>query len=729
MRIPPESLWRLGLSVFLLMTLNACLLPDLQLQERLRPIRTFLNKDRNHWTDRIEYQGEAGLETVYYKNGRPALERWFDESGLLITIRYLGRNGQPLRTDSLVYAGEELIGGYFFSEPEHQLQLRFLNYQQQGQLSQRSWFGSEQELLSREFFLFDRHGQRRMRMIFDGNDSLLYTESFRAGTDELEIQNTYSVFGKLVSQTIFDPNKPPYKYEFEADGKVTRISQLHAGGEPAWSSDLYYNSNGTLSRSNFSIDGRFIFTHMGDLELFQQTVRSWRHPASPSQIQHITKFSHTDPFIRENVNDESGLKTIEYRLPRTGALFKRSILGNKQKVVRDSIYITRQGVHPISVRHFDAEGGISHEVLYDMDGQPRWFHKWFRDDAQRVIREEVSALPDTFAAAVSRFYDTFNQPAFSESFTSPDSFDGTWVFYHGGGVNRTLFYDNQFDLTRSWLLRPSGDTTGYSTFETIDYIRVESKYGLHDTLLSQHRFTADGILSWELLFDPDQRIVSEVHRKRDGSIFREVDYDHNTRNIIKSTYAPLGLQDDPIGAERGELTSRVVTKLSPEGHHIQIVSYNSSGEKEWEKRNAYREGVLLKSAQLDPQGKPIIISNYTHNAAGQVLSEEAVDKHGEVIHTIQNQYDKDNQLIWTTFSSPLTGMSTGNRLYYDEQGRLQRDEIIEDKRFVEAVEYIYFPEYYLRLASHYTPDGEVLRKEIENYFGTNVFALGRDHQE
>ncbi len=123
---------------------------------------------------------------------------------------------------------------------------------------------------------------------------------------------------------------------------------------------------------------------------------------------------------------------------------------------------------------------------------------------------------------MSRFYDSFGLPAFSERFTSPDSFDGTWVFYHGGGINKTLFYNNQFDLSQSWLLRPSGDTTRHSTFEKIDYIRVESKYGLHDTLLSQLRFTDDRLLNWELCFDAHQRIMKEIHRKKDGSIYRQV---------------------------------------------------------------------------------------------------------------------------------------------------------------------------------------------------------------
>lgn len=714
--------------------LISCSSSEVHLQEYLRPIRKLLNKERTYWTDLVEYKsefgGETGVEIVYYKNGRPALERFFDETDLLKTITYMGRNGKPIRMDSLVYAGEELIGGYYFSEPGHELQMRFLSYKRQGQLSQRSWFGKKNELLSREFFLFDRNGNRRMRMIFDGNDSLLYTESFRPGSDELMLKNTYNVFGDQVTQTIYEPGKPAYRYDFSPQGMVTRISQLHAGGTPAWSSDLLYNAEGEVERSNFSVDGQFLFSHIGDIELFQQSVRAWKHPTSPSQIKRFARITHRDPFVEEIGNDAMGNRTIEYRLPMSGAVFKRSLVSAEDLPVRDSIYSSRNGFHPISVRHFDQEGMIAHETTYDLSGTPKWFHKWFRDDQRRVIREEVSALPDTFAAAVSRFYDTFSLPAFSERFSTPDTFDGTWVFYHGGGVTRTLFYTPQFDLAQSWLLRPGGDTTRHSIFEKVDYIKVESKYGLHDTLLSQLRFTDDRILNWELFFDAEGRNVQEIHRKRDGSIYREVDYDHATQSITSTTYAPLGIGGDPgTDGERGELTSRVVSKLNNDGKVIQIVSYNSSGEKEWEKRHAYRGGKLLKSAQLDAAGKPVFISVYTHNDMGLVLSETATDKNGETVHIIENQYNEENQLIWTTFSSPQSGVNTANRLYYDDQQRLMRDEIIEDKRFIEAVEYAYYPEFHLRLATHYTPEGEVIRKEIENYFGENVFDIGSNKKE
>ena len=122
-------------SVILAGGLNSCFINDLHLREYLRPIRKILNKERTYWTDKIEYKGETGTEIVYYKNGRPALHRFFDENGLLTTISYLGKDGRSLRTDSLVYADEELIGGYYFSEPNHQLVLSFLSYKQQGQLS------------------------------------------------------------------------------------------------------------------------------------------------------------------------------------------------------------------------------------------------------------------------------------------------------------------------------------------------------------------------------------------------------------------------------------------------------------------------------------------------------------------------------------------------------------------------------------------------------------------
>ncbi len=706
------------------MTLNSCYISDLHLKEYLRPLRKILNKERSYWTDKIEYKGEAGTEIVYYKNGRPALERIFDVNGLLQTIRYIGRDGYPLRTDSLVYAGEELIGGYYFSEPDHQQQLRFLSYKQQGQLSQRSWYGKKDELLSREFFLFDRHGSRRMRMIFDGNDSLLFTEVFRHNSDELELQNTYTISGHLVHQIVYEPNQAAYQYDFNPTGEITRISELYQDGRPAWSNDLFYNSRGIIERSNFSVDGRFLFTHLGDLEFFQESLRSWNHPTSPSQIQHILKFSHRNPFVEEISNRDSDLKIIEYKLPESGIVFKRSLVGERNLPLQDSIFSSRNGSQPVSVRRFDEDGFIADEVSYDQTGNPRWLHTWYRDNQERVIREEISALPDTFTAAVSRFYDAFSLPAFSERFSSPDSFDGTWVFYHGGGINKTLFYDNQFSLNELWLLRPGGDTTQHSTFKKIDYITVESKYGLHDTLLSQHRFTDDGLLSWELFFDAEKRIVKEVHRKKDGTIYREAIYDHTNRSITSTTYAPLDLGDGTSTDNfKGELSSQVVSRLNEQGQSIQDISYNSSGKIDWEKRNVYRAGKLLKSAQLDPEGKPVLISNYTHNDKGQVLTETALDKNGDLVYTVKNQYNDENQLIWKIFESTLSGTANANRFYYDDLNRLQRDEIIEDSRFIEAVEYEYFPDYYLRIASHYTPEGDIIRKEIENYFGGNVFAI------
>ncbi len=721
-----------GLGLFIILfSLNSCYkLSELHLREYLRPIKVFLNKERTYWTDKIEYRGSTGTEIVYYKNGRPALERLFDENGFLRTITYLGRDGAPMRMDSLVYAGEELIGAYYFTEPEHKLVMRFLNYQQQGQLSQRSWFEDKSQLLSREFFLFDRHGSRRMRMIFDGNDSLLYSELFKSGTDALELKNTYSVSGDLVSQVRYEPNQPTYQYDFDTHGVVKRLSQLYDDGNLFWSSDLIYNRDGTLARSNFSVNNRFLFSHLGDIELVQQSLRSWKHPASPSQIEKIIRYNHRDPFVSESHLESSGLTQIEYRLPRSGAVFRRNLVNSDGQTVSDTLYTGRGDLQPVSVRNFGDDALIDNEVTYDLEGREKWLHTWYRDDNKRVIREELTALPDTFSAAITRFYDALGQPAFTERFAAPDSFEGTWVFYHGGGVKKTLFYNHLSELTESWLTRPGGDTTRHSLFNSIDYFRIESKYGMDDTLKSQLRFTNDGILCWELFFDSEGKLIREVNRKKDGSVYKEVTYDHETRGIQSSTFAPLNPNTPYTGEERkGDLISQVVTRLNAEGHTVQVKSVDSNGEVVWEKRHAYRDGKLLKSAQLDPAGKPIIISSYTHNEQGQVLTETAINKAGEVVHTVENRYDELDQLIWKSFSSEMTATNSSNRYYYDEQGLMFRNEIIEGTRFIEAVEYQYYPEYYLRLATHYTTDGEILRKELENYFGAGVFAEKNNEED
>jgi len=235
---------------------------------------------------------------------------------------------------------------------------------------------------------------------------------------------------------------------------------------------------------------------------------------------------------------------------------------------------------------------------------------------------------------------------------------------------------------------------------------------------------AKGKYGGQFLIGQNGHISLNKDRKKDGSIYREVTYDHANLSITNTSYAPLGLGDGlPVGKFKGELTSRVISRLNEQGKSIQVISYNSSGETAWEKRNAYRAGKLLKSAQMDAQGKPVIISSYTHNDQGQVLTETAIDKNGAIVHSIENQYNEQHQLIWKTFTATSSATASANRLYYDELDRLQRDEIIEDKKFIEAVEYIYYPEYYLRMATHYTPDGDIIRKEVENYFGDSVFRI------
>ncbi len=183
------------------------------------------------------------------------------------------------------------------------------------------------------------------------------------------------------------------------------------------------------------------------------------------------------------------------------------------------------------------------------------------------------------------------------------------------------------------------------------------------------------------------------------------------------------------GVLRGEIASQVITRLNANGETVQVISRNSSGETAWEKRYAYQGGRLVKSAQLGSDGKPILISAYTHNKQGQVLTEQALDKEGTLVHALEYHYDDQHELIWEKFSSVLTGMISSNRYAYFESGLLRRTEINENKRFVEAIEYEYYPEYYLRIATHFDVEGNILRKEIENYFGENVFQVAFTENE
>jgi hypothetical protein len=702
---------------------NSCYFQDMHLREYLRPIRKIFNKDRSYWTDKIEYRGESGSEIVYYKKGRPALERQFDETGLLKGVSYFDRKGDLIRSDSLVYAGDELISAYYFAEPQHELILRFLNYSRQGQLSQRSWFGGKNELLSREFFLFDLQGHRRMRMIFDGNDSLLFSETFRGGSDERELQNIYTLDGRLSNQVRYPEGHDPVRYHFHGDGRITRIDQLRKDGSISWTNDLIYGQDGSILQSNFSTESRFLVSHMGDLEFFRSRTRTWKHPMQPGPKLNLIKYAHQDPWVEEMIRADDSTKILEYRFPASKAIFKKTILNPQGIRLSDTLFGGTPGRIPLAVMHYDKQGNIATETIFDLQGQERWLRKWYRDLDQRVIREEVIALPDSFSAAITRFYDCFGESAFSESFSDQGTFQGTWVNYVGGGIKKTLYYDTDTRLSESWLIRPAGDTTSHSRYQAIDYFVIQSRFGPGDTLGSQRRYTIDGLMDWELFFDRDGQILRETQRKKTGEIYKETRYDPETRTIESTTFAPSDPEAMISGrSSTSEISSHVVKKLNTSGKTIQLVSRNTSGDVEWETRYAYRGGKLLKSAQLDSKGVPVVISSYTHDEQGLVLTETAKDAEGNQIHFIEQKYNEQGQLIWKSYRSDLSGLVSSNRYYYDDLGRVSRNEIIEALHFVEAVDYEYFPEYHLRLASHFDNSGELMRKEIENYFGDNVFA-------
>ena len=730
MRHQPIKILRHISSLGLVLLLSACSGEPIYIKDYLRPIRKLLNRERTYWTDKIEYVGESGSEIVYYKNGRPALERLFDEAGLLRTVSYFDRQGDPIRKDSLIYAQTELIGGYYFAEPGHQLILHFINYKQQDQLSQRSWFDGDLQLLSREFFLFDRLGQRRMRMIFDDHDVLLFSETFQSGTDVLELQNTYNVRGQLVYQVRYEESKDPVRYEFESSGRIISITQLRQDGTAAWTNHLLYNDAGAVIQSNFTTESRFLVSYMGDLEFFQQQVRTWRHPAQPTEKLQLIKFDHQEPFVSEEVSPKGEIRRIEYRFPKSRALFKRSLLEADGRPLSDTLYGGGPQRFPLAVMDYDENGQISRELTYDLQGQPKWRRVWFRDDQKRTIREEVTALPDSFAAAVTRFYDCLGKPAFSERFSDRGVFEGTWVNYHGGGIKKTLFYNDQTQLAESWLFRPAGDTVLHSKYDHIDYFTVESRLGPNDTLYTQRRYTSNGLLDWELFFDGQGQLLGETQRKKGGDLYREVVYDPAERSIKTTTYAPRDPDMVSIHpSQRTEISTLTQTRLNASGKTIQLISRTSSGEIAWEKRYAYRDGKLLKAAQLDAHGKPIIISTFTHDEAGNILTEKAVDSKGAQVHLVENRYDADQRLIWSSFTGNVAGNQSSNRYYYDTEGRIQRNEMIENSRFLEAIEYAYYPQLYLRVGTHYDPDGILLFKEIENYFRDGVFAASAQQKE
>jgi len=674
--------------------------------------RRFLNRDVQYWIDTVQPQGAPGQEVVYYKHSRPASIRNFDEFGRLQRIEYIDYDGNVFRSDSLVYNEDRIVAGHYFSEPEHLPVLRFENQFKGRRIESRQWWSGADTLYSTERFFFDRKDNKVLHLVFSGSEDILALTAYVPGTDQRYFHNIFREDSLLLQQTVFIDDHPHRVFSFDKNGRITEIRLMGSENRTLIRSRLEYDGLGRLKTERLiTARGDEIAILPGSV-IHTQSPLIWSHPFKPRSMPAVLLFNYPDPFVidPERTLSDSGYLQTDYRLLATGQLVQRTLRNGIGILVRDSLYAAGPRLMARTVIDYDSLGLVRRWTRLGSEGRLETRLMYYRDDDSRIIREELFSQEDKFLGAVTRFYDVLGNPYLSEVFGLNGSFDQEHIYFHGAGIKIELHPTPYGTLDNKLVMRPGGDTLQHLKFHKIEYFWIESALDQKDHLIYQRRFTDDGLLDWNITYDTFGRPLREEYRRIDGTLYKGTNYD--AENLIWSSL---------VISPEGEVSGEEIHKLDSLGREILVVSKDVNGVKSWERRYAYRDERLVKSAQLDGQGTVLQISDYNYDDQGLLLEERARVSEDSTVYTISYRYDEDSMRILETFESNLDGMITSRRFYYDEEGRISREEIIENRSLSQVVEYSYFPEYGLKVASYYDTEGELLRQEVQNDYGKNVF--------
>lgn len=170
-------------------------------------------------------------------------------------------------------------------------------------------------------------------------------------------------------------------------------------------------------------------------------------------------------------------------------------------------------------------------------------------------------------------------------------------------------------------------------------------------------------------FDRDGRVIRECRYMRDGSFEEMIEYDfddHNRVNceryylsedeiseVVEYRYNDSG---KAVSAEKKYADGSVDTidfEYDGEGRLFRKVYRNDEQEVEQTEHYTYNQGTLVKVESFDGDGNLMSIpfqdeslsshSRVTRNEAGQVILEEEFDINGEVIMSVQRDYQDDGK--------------------------------------------------------------------------------------
>lgn len=639
-------------------------------------------------------------EKVTYTHGVPVRQVWTDDRGRTERIVYFDLNGHKTRVDLFTQPNLELVRQQVFSLPDSQLIWTVQTVTEDSEVQSREWTDGREQSLGKETYTYNAAGKLVEKQLSDPAGKILLREMADPNNPEESQTIGYDDQGRWRTFSIKNGGPFWWYYDLTKAGKI-RNTELRTRDDLVIWRTVGTHPKPTLEFLKiYSGTGQFILQterqKAGSIFLTQDSIP--KMSGSIWQDQSVFKID------RQTLTDSTTLQI--WHIVETNMIVRKQQTHNRTRLpIEDIFYYATAPQHPMAWYRYDFVGNLRQITNYGTDGSIVWVQFFERAPSGELIKSTLNNGQGDRHETIWYHY----SPAGILNCTERQGPFGKLVvstqFFSDGPFKLIRERNGKNEIVKDLTLQLSGDTLRWAKYKNLGVIWLGMYYDATGQLTAQKRLTPDEFFGQTIYFAPDGRRTREEYLRKDGSVFQRKRYFDRLSNIrVRESFSP-----------EGELNSVDSVYLTPAGQISQTVSRDEFGKITMSEKYHYQNGKILTSQRLDRDGTILTQSLFRYDSLGILQSTEVSDSTSQIISRTLFTYDNTGQNIVERIQNAAGEIVEEHRFQYNNQGQLFREQVLQEGQVVETIEYQYLPDYKLRVANHYSPDGELGRSEIEDF--------------
>lgn len=604
-----------------------------------------------------------------------------------------------MRTDHFFRANRELLRQHIMSMPDSQLIWRTESRLAEDQVAERLWYDAQNKLLGREVNTYDAVGNLKLSRLTSPDEIPL--RIWERSSPDLSDWSVKNFDQKGVWRVYEVHSRDPFyrRYFLSAAGEIQRGEVRTAEDRLIW----YYTESAPVEGAVL------VKIYSGTGQLLLQTQRPKKGyiiltPDSiPRQIASIWSDGGLFQLEQQALTDSTRLltwRTVEGDL----VLRKRQFNQRTNLPVEEIFFYSTGPRQPMVWYLFDDNGRVRQITSYSPDGSAVWILNFERDPDGRALVATLQNSENEVHETTLYHYTVDGELAFVERRGPFGKLKGSTQYFTDAPVElireRNAMGTISQDVTRNLV----GDTLRRATYRKLDFIWVGMYYDDQGRLTAQKRLTPDELSGQTVYFNSEGRRIAEEYLGKGEAVFQRVRYIDSPR--------PLRLREN--FSRDGELVNLDSVYLRADGQELRMISRDEFGKVRVSEQYEYEQDTLRVKVRRNAKNAIMTKTFFHYDSVGNLAATVIEDTTGGWLGGTRLRYDNHGRLIREQMLGMAKEVLEDHRYHYNSQGQLYREQILQQEALIETVEYTYLPDYALRVAVHYSPAGDVIRREIED---------------